>query len=358
MLFRSFAALLAALATGCSTEQADDKSAPTAVRVVEVRIGPVRETVQYIGTIHSQREIKILAQVSGSVSDLPYVEGALVKKGRTLAELSAPEIASRVGRAKAEVSKVKSEMTFVCKKYDTDQKLFEVDAISELALDDSRRLCESATAAFHAAQAAHSETMNIGSKTIERAPFSGKILRRYVEPGQIVMPGTPLLLFGNDPLEIRVMAAEKDILKGIRGDIPVRLRFSDGTTLNTTTSSVSPMAVGTGRVVEVKIAIHQDDLAAKLTHGMSVDVFFILAQQENAFSVPLQSLRTEPSGKFIYMLEESRLRKLKVEIGLTESGWTSFEPAVSPGTRVVVGNLDGLNDGMEVYPVEVEGGLI
>ena len=351
------ASLLVALLAGCSPSETQNSPAPTAVRIVEVRTGPMQESVQYVGTVHSQQEIKILAQVSGSVGALPFAEGAFVKKGRIVAELFAPEIDSRSSRAKAEVAKAKSEMDFVCKNYETDKKLAEVDAISNLALDDSGRRCQSGTAAFHAAQSAYRETMNIGSKTSERAPFAGKILRRYVEPGQNVMPGTPILLFGNDPLETRVMVAEKDILKGIKSDIPVKLRFQDGTTMNAKTTSVSPIAVGVGRLVEIKIAL-SSDLDIRLTHGMSVDVFFILAQQDSAVSVPFGAVGTGSSSKFIFLVEGSRLAKMEVTTGLKESGWVSIEPAVAPGTKVVVGNLDAINDGIEVYPVEVEGGSI
>ena len=229
-----------------------------------------------------------------------------------------------------------------------------MDAISELALDDSMRRCDSGTAAFHAAQSAYQETTNIGSKTVERAPFAGKVLRRYVELGQNVMPGTPILLFGNDPLEIRVMVSEKDILKGIKPEIPVRLQFQSGTTIDASATSVSPIAIGIGRLVEVKIAIPKD-FGIPLTHGMSVDVSFILAQRDNAISVPLGSIKTSSSSNFIFLVEGSRLTKMEVTPGLKESGWVAIDPPFALGAKVVVGNLDALKEGMDVYPVEVKG---
>jgi multidrug resistance efflux pump len=59
-------------------------------------------SIPYLGTVTSRKELKIIARVSGRVTELPYREGESTAQSGILARIDAPEIKAQVERLSAE----------------------------------------------------------------------------------------------------------------------------------------------------------------------------------------------------------------------------------------------------------------
>src|SRR5690554_6261233 len=127
-------ALIALPHLGCSTEDAapqpSAQTPPLAIRVAPVLRRDLRHALSYIGTVHAQREVKILARIPGTVRWLAD-EGSQVAQGKALAVVSADEMSAKTARVDAEVRRASAERELRCTTYERDQRLGDDDAIPQ-----------------------------------------------------------------------------------------------------------------------------------------------------------------------------------------------------------------------------------
>jgi membrane fusion protein (multidrug efflux system) len=304
--------------------------------------------------VHSRNEINVLARISGKLSDLPVREGEAAKSGAILARIAAPEADARVSRLQADVARIKEESAFLCRQAEIDANLLASNAVSRVQADASRQKCESAKAAQMAAEAGLRESDVLAGNTIERAPFVGTVLKWLAEPGENVMPGRPLLLFGDEPKEVRVRVHEKDIARGIaKGSVAILLPEHPHP-IRAAVFAVSPQATGSGRMIEVRIPLEGTD-AVRFRHGMSVDVAFVLDERDDSLTVPAEALVRTKGETGVYRVKEDKTQWVAVKPSIREGRLVAVEGLLEPGDRVVVGNLEAVSDGLAVWPVPVEG---
>jgi len=341
------------LASCKSPAPTDEVTRPLAVRTIQVRTGPIKEVLNYVGTVHSRNEIKVLARVAGKVAALPVKEGETARRGAAVAYIAAPEMDARVTRLHADVSRAQEESAFLCQQAKTDLNLLASNAISKLKSDASRQKCESSRAALKAANAGLSELKVLAGNTVERAPFNGKVLQWLAAPGENAMPGRPILIFGDQPLEVRVKVHEKDIGAGIEKGTRVILSPARPDPTRAEVSFVAPVAIGPGRMLEVRIPVTKKDVSG-LQHGMSIDVSFVTSEKPEAVMVPVQALGKKKIGFGVYVVHDDIARWKTVRPSIREKGWIAVEADLKIGERVVVGNLEVVQDGSAVYPVDSE----
>jgi RND family efflux transporter MFP subunit len=339
---------------GCFGEKSElPAKPPLAVKIVACKRGDIKETIRYVGTVHSKNEINILARVSGKIADLPVQEGEEVKEGTYLALITAPEMSARVSRTRAELLKAKEESTFLCEQAALDRELLKKGSVSKILVDSSMQKCRSSRAAYKAAKAGLKEIRSIAGNVTESAPFTGKVLKWLTEPGENIMPGRPILKFGDNQLEVRVSVNEKDINAGIKNDTRALLTFKNGTVIRSAIYKISPMATGMGRMIEVRILLKKE-VAALVKHGMSVDVSFIMDEKEDALVIPVNAVAEKGSSKGVYKIIKNKAVWKKVITSIQEGGLIAAEGDIKEGDWVVAGNLDVLKDGAEIYPVKAE----
>ncbi len=337
-----------------SSPPAAEPTRPLAVRTTQLRTGPIRETLRYVGTVHSQNEINVLARLAGKMEEFPVAEGESAMEGAVLARIAAPETGARVSRLRADVSRVREESVFLCQQAEIDKELARSDTIPRVRADGSRQKCTSSRAALKAARAGLRELKVLAGNTVELAPFDGKVLKWLAEPGENVMPGRPILILGDEPLEVRVQVHEKDVSAGIEKGTIAILSPEHSPPLRSEVSFAAPMATGLSRMFEIRIPLKEED-AALFRHGMSVDVAFVLNEKQEAVMVPVDAVKKADPGMGIFVVRDDVARWENVAPSIREKGWIAIEANLKGDDRVVVSNLDMLRDGMAVYPVSSEG---
>ncbi len=329
-----------------------DEPAPRAVRVMAPRVGGMAETLRYVGTVRSRREIVLPARVTGTLAGFPFDEGERVAKGGVLASLWSPELEARVARVEAEYARSRVEADFVCNRVPADENLAAAGALAAQQLDNSRRQCDSARAASRAAEAALREVRQQQTYTREQAPFEGVVLRQQTQTGEPVFPGKPLVLFGDLEFEVAVQVAEEDLHAGVLVGTPVRIG-SGQSTWPSSVRSVAPIAGGPGRTVEVRIPLPAE--AEGLRHGMSVDIAFVLREVARAVAVPRAAIRRSGDEQAVFLLRGERVYMRAVTPGIEADGWVAVEPPLEADVLIAVGDLAALEDGATVFAVRSDG---
>ena len=184
---------------------------------------------------------------------------------------------------------------------------------------------------------------------IIHAPIAGVVITRNVDPGQTVASvfQTPVLFtVAADLRRMRVVAAvdESDIGEvavGQKATFTVNAygdRAFEGRVTEVRNSSLVVQDVVTyGTVIEV------DNVDLALKPGMTATVRIRTASTAGALRVPATSLHFNPPGEHssdhagLWVLEGGALRRVEVNVGLSDGETTVIEPGrVRPGQLVLV----------------------
>ena len=312
---------------------------PVAVRTVLPRRMDMETGVSYIGTVFSRTEVRIIARLPGTVTELAYREGDAAPEGAVLARIDAPEI-------RAQVERLTVDRDYWARRHEADKRLVERNALAPEQADAGERSLKTPEAAL-------AEARSQLEKTRERAPFSGTVLSRFVEPGQSVMPGTPVLLFGSTGGELRAEIVEEDLRRGIRPGTAADIRFETGEALRSRVAEVSPAAGGATRTFTVKVPLPSGRPGSTPRRGSSLRVTFVLESFPGTLTLPVEAVADKTSDPHIFLIRDGAALREPVRPGIESGGRIAVDFPWNGTDRAAVSNLEVLRDGDPVFPVEI-----
>jgi membrane fusion protein, multidrug efflux system len=327
---------------------------PLAVRVEAVHINKMEKTIKYIGTIKPLKEVKIFSRVNGTLLQLMKKEGEEAVKGKVIAKMAVPDLNKRSQRVWHEIQKARMESAYHCSVGKNDKSLYNDKVISKFQMESTTLKCNLSKKGVKVAQASFGELQVVRKRSIEYAPISGRILKWFVQPGEHLFPGKPILLMGTRSHEVVVRVYEGDVKSSIKIGTKARITFPyEGKKFKNITLGVSrltPMAIGPGRMVDVGISL-PENFDKRVTYGQSIQVHFIVASREKAQSVPQRAIKTIGKTKVIFLAEKGKSKLIKVSLGLVNEGRVEIvTPELGKGL-VVISNVESLKNGMDLYTV-------
>jgi len=331
--------LTAGLAACGDQTEAPAPAPPVAVRVASPMLRTMGASLQYMGRVQSRREVKVIAQAQGTVRDLPFDEGQSVVVGDTVARLAVPDLQALADRLRA-------DRDYWCERYRADERLVAASALPREQMRSSQRACRTASAAL-------TEAESRLARALETSPLAGKVLARFVEPGQAVMPGQPLLLLGSDGLEIRVEVVEEDLSRGIAVGIAAEVEVGSQEPFQAAVTQVAPMSSGAARTFAVTVPA-PSTAAAPSRRGAAARVRFLLESGAQVIAVPVAAVNDRDRNPHVFAIRAQRAVRQAVEPGIEQDGWVEVAFAWNGTDVVAVSNLSALSDGVTVYAVPVQ----
>ncbi|MGB5312162.1 MAG: efflux RND transporter periplasmic adaptor subunit, partial [Polyangiales bacterium] len=170
-----------------------------------------------------------------------------------------------------------------------------------------------------------------------RAPLSGVVLKRHVEPGEVVQPGEPLVTFAGDgPLQVRIQPDESNLaLLRIGQPALVSSEAFPDQRLEASISRIAPSVDPVRGTVEVDLDIvDESDLRPDMTMTVEIEV----GRTSSALVVPSWAIRDLGSDKpWVLVAEDGEAQRRDVELGLegddlveVVSGLSEADPVLSP----------------------------
>jgi HlyD family secretion protein len=227
-----------------------------------------------------QMEEKMRAQLQAiqANNDVAVKRLAQLKQGATKDELN--QARARVAAAEAQQAMAQAQLEQVQKGTRAEQL-----AVAQAQIDAAKAQVEGAGAQIEAAKAQAAVLQTQIDKLTLRAPLSGVVLRRAIEPGEMALPGASLLTIGDtDHLYLTVYIPENrygEITLGQAAQVNVDSfpgqAFTAKVTRIADRAEFTPRNVQTaeGRattVFAVKLALENAD--GNLKPGMPADVYF------------------------------------------------------------------------------------
>ncbi|MFT5217949.1 MAG: RND family efflux transporter MFP subunit [Planctomycetota bacterium] len=311
-----------------------------AVEVIAVKRQSVSLSRTLTGTLEAPRTVHIHSEHSGRIVELPYHEGDKVKQGAIIAQLD--DALLRAGLAKAVASRKQTEVDL--------QRLQRLE-FSNLASQD--QLARASTA-VELAEAEELLQRTLLERTQIRAPFSGLVSARLVEPGDIVAQNDHMLTIFDPKLMTAAVKVPEQLHSRIKVGDPVQVRIDSlgDSRFKATILRIHPKVDAQTRQGTVETRL--DPVPENARPGQLCRVTLKTAKTPRRL-IPLIALQFDARGSFVYRLDaESRAIQVPVTIGLQIDESIEIIDGIADGDQIVSAGFLGLKSGKIVRVVEAD----
>jgi len=363
---------LALLMWGCQNSDSEDKITPPGIKVVEpptvkvvtVKRGDISVPLVATGTIFPEYESKIGPKISGTIEIVYVDEGDKVQKGQPLVQLDQQNLlivvrqgqaAVRVAEAQLKEAEVKVEN--LKKERERLANLLKKNVISQQKYDDIDTAYSMAVTGIEVIRAQILSTReNLAmaeqklSDTVIIAPFSGLIVKRFINQGEFVstMPPSPLFLIMNiDKVKTEIGLPEIHIARiHIGNPVEITVDTYPGIIFRGKVSTINPMVDPVSRAFIVKVEIPNKD--HRLKSGMFARAKIYPAIHKGALIVPFKSVMKRAGTAVVFVIEGNTVRLRAVTPGITNKREIEVIDGLQEGEGVVIEGHYGMADKTEV----------
>jgi RND family efflux transporter MFP subunit len=214
LLFRFLPALGLALAGLPALAQAPG-GPPPKVTTAKPVVREIIETDMYTGRFDPVEIVDVRARVTGYLEKVNFQDGATVKKGELLFVIDRRPYKAALDQAQAALVSAKARLNFSQTDLDRAQTLSKSGNISEQVTDQRRQASQTAQADVDSADAQLRQAQLNYDFTEVKAPISGRISRRLVTEGNIVITDQTQLttIVSLDPIYFGFTVDERSFLK-------------------------------------------------------------------------------------------------------------------------------------------------
>lgn len=310
---------------------------------------------KFPGTVKAVDTSSLSFEVGGLVQAVRVDIGDKVKKGDVLAVLDKEPFQLKVDSSRAALSRAQATFSEKKSAYEREVRIQTQDtgATSQKAVDQALAAFESTRENVTYRQAQLDLARRDLEKTELRAPFSGVISNRSVEPFEEVQPGKPVLdVFVEGAMEVEVKVPENVIGKvsvGLHGE--VRLYIRPDKVYRSVVSYVGSAATS-ANAFPVKASIRDADRFVQ--PGMTAELRLVFRRDNGqpAYLIPVEALAPGfgKDGWSVYLFDPdtATVRKTAVEGTGILGNQAVVTKGIEPGDRVVVAGVSFLRDGQKV----------
>lgn len=219
------------------------------------------------GVVVPDRSVTLAAKIVGRVKMVSVEEGDWVNSGDVLVDIGDAELRANLSAAEARVRIEELNWEHQEKLADRVRSLREQATVSEENLDDANYKVAAGEQAVASAKAEAARARAMLDETKIRAPFSGVIIRKNVESGDVTAPGEPLLVLeDHSTLKFRTSVKEQHIAEVDKGQtIKVTIDALDDLVLEAIVTKIVPSGDLSTHEFVVEATLPQQD---KLYPGM------------------------------------------------------------------------------------------
>jgi membrane fusion protein, multidrug efflux system len=317
---------------------------PTTVTSAEAKTADWQPMLTAIGSVSPVQGAMISAELAGTVKEINFQSGGLVKKGDVLLKMDVGPEEAQLRSAKADEELAKNDL-------DRAQDLVARKVISTAEFDAAQSKYAQKKAAMENIQS------TIDKKQI-RAPFDGTAGIRAVNPGQMVKVGDPLVslqamgqVFFDFALPQQQLAEVKQdlVVKVTTDALPGREFEGKLTAIN---SSIDPAT----RNVTLQATL--DNPENVLRAGMFGRIKVLLPKSHPTLFVPATAVSYAPFGNSVYIIEKKKdektgedsllLRQQFIRTGETRGDFVAVTEGLQEGQQLVSTGVFKLRNGMNV----------
>lgn len=321
---------------------------PPTVGFVQARIVRIAPTIALPGTVVSRNDSQLASEVEGRIAWVADV-GTVVSANDIVARIDNSVATLQRNADRANVTRLAAQLRFDRSQAERMQNLFNQNAIARSTRDQAASSRDMDIAALAQAQATLKRSEYLLAHSDIRAPFSGRVVARLINPGEYAVAGKPVVrLVDIGSLEVSVQAPI-DATRFVRESFPLSIEI-EGKRVAAVVRAIVPVGDVVSRTIEVRLSL---PAGAGLV-GDAAKVFIPSAQPHDALTVSRDALVLREDNTYVFKIDaQNRAQRIAVETGAESGPLVEIKGALSAGERVIVRGAERLESGRKVHAVRV-----
>jgi membrane fusion protein (multidrug efflux system) len=356
------ASLLLAL-SACGKKEQPAAPPPTAVSYVVLAEQPVALSTELPGRTAAFETSDVRPQVNGLIRERLFVEGDMVRQGQPLYRIDPAPYQAAAASARATLAKARASIASSAALARRYGELVKINAIARQEYENSQATAAANRADVAAAQAALRSAEIDLSRTVIRAPISGRIGRSLVTTGALVTQAQadPLTTIQRlDPIYVDIQQSSADILRlreqFLKGEVAragttqVRIKLETGSMYGQTgTLRFADVTVSPTTGSQTIRAIVPNG-AGLLLPGMFVRAALPEGTQTRALLVPQRAVSRDEKGQATVMIvgKDNKAEPRVIQTSRAQGDNWIVTGGLKPGDKVIVEGGMMLRPGMPV----------
>lgn len=287
--------------------------------VAQAVVQTLNSRVEVTGSLEALKQTQINAVIDAEISDVLVRPGMTVKQGDVLVRFSTTDVQLRVNQQKAQLDSAKAQLQVAESSFNQQKALLQDKFISKNAYDNSATNLANAQAQVKVAEAQLALAQQQVNDAVARAPFSGVIADRMVEPGQRVAPHTPLLkLVDNHELELSAAIANQDVGRVQVGQaVQLTVEGFENQPVSGEVVRVAPAADGVSRRIPVFIRVA--NVNGQLRSGLFAHGSITTKTEAASLSIPVAAIHQSANqSSWVWLVQNNRLVRRPVVTALRD----------------------------------------
>lgn len=388
---------LAASFAGCGkkAEKQEQKTA-TNVTVSEAKISSIESTVSYTGEVKAASSASVSPKASGEIKAVYAEIGDFVKAGAVLMKIDTSAYQLSYNQAKAaynsavaaynnvkngsnaqtqvsmnqNLANAQSAYDTARDNYNRQKSLFDIGAISQVALDAAKTQLDNASVALETAKASANLSANVIEPQSEAsakaavdqakaavdlaanslanctvtAPISGYISSKNASVGQTAAQGMEVFGIKNsDSVDVEINVTESvigSLSVGTSAKIDIKSAKIEGA--DGVVSVLGEAKNDTTGMYPVKVSINNAD--GKIKVGMMADVSLVTDKVDGVLTISQNSVLKSGDKEYVYVADGKKAVKKDIETGITDGKNVEVLSGISEGDKVITDGKEYLSE--------------
>nr|WP_242470950.1 efflux RND transporter periplasmic adaptor subunit [Thiocystis violacea] len=329
----------------CAQGSGGASPAPAPVMVSDVRLEPLSERVEALGTLTANESVAITSRVTETISAVHFEDGQRVRTGDLLVEMTSAEEQALLEEAKVRAGEAERQ-------YNRVKALVAQRSASESLLDERKRDLDTTRALLTALES------RVADRRI-KAPFDGVLGLRDISRGALVEPGDLITTLDDDRLMKLDFAVPSVYLNALEPGLGIEARSAafEGRVFKGVVRGVDSRIDPVTRSVQVRAIIPNPEAALK--PGLLMRVVVRLNPREGLV-VPEAAILHGARDHFVMRVIEDKgaltAERRQIQIGSRSPGWVEVLSELAPGDRVITDGGDKVRPGQPLRILAVQDG--
>ena len=337
----------------------------------EVQVSkPIKKTFEvwdeYTARVEPLEFVELRSRVSGYLEKIFFKEGQIVKAGDLLFVIDPRPYEASLAAAKASVKEVEARLLLAKTNLERAKDLLKSNAISKEIYDTRESDVLSTEASLLNAQALLKEAELNLEYTHIRAPISGKVSQRLVDPGNLITANTTVLttIVNSSIVQAYFEISERDVIRyekiGLFRNIdtekrkgpPVKLKLMDEPEYSH--AGILTYVDNMLQSASIELRAEIDNINGALLPGMFAKVSLRAGEPVEKLMVPELAVGTDLIGRYVLLVNKDNIVEYRsIKVGEKIGRMQIVEEGLDGSENVIVKGMQRARPDMKVNPIQV-----
>jgi RND family efflux transporter MFP subunit len=319
------------------------------VVVSPVRSGQVAPETEFVGTVHFPEISDVAAEVEGRIATVNIEDGDRVRSGQVLVRLNADLLEKSIQGQSASHEEILADLKKARSDLARMEALFHRGAIQEQLYEEHRFRVLSLQSKADSVRAEVERLRLERDRKAIKAPFDGVVVRKQVDTGEWVSPGSTVATLARDDAMDILVDVPEEVLRLVRVGAEARVK-AGGREGQARVVALIPRGDVATRTFPVKLRMED---GAGLMEGMEARVSLPSRAPQKGLLVPRDALLSPSGQSVVFAVVESQAVRIPVRVLGYEGEMAGVAAEqLSEGMQVVVKGNERLRDGQGVTVME------